>query len=509
MKIKLKGRGLVYEQYMELLITIFPEQIEIYPNSVQHRDGCTVFLIRYKEQRRFVCIEIEPPSDLFRDFEGEEYQAEKTRIKICHLRSENAQKLRQWFRYTAPVPLGREGMSIGLGDRLGLATPGHIRLLANEQGIRPVLAQQSVRELTLTQRTFSEVLDVASWAVFQEGYLAGFSADADHLKTLDEVRKALETGYSMITLDCSEYIDHAIASQLEEQVNHAYSNLPEEMIQRYEDEYLNQLFSVGGEILRFEIGDFKRIVLTYRKALDYVKYIYDSVLKSYGQIDFEISIDETLTPTTPQAHYFVARELTRSQVEFTSLAPRFCGEFQKGVDYRGDLRQFEDEFRIHALIADHFGYRLSIHSGSDKFSIFPIIAKYTHGRVHVKTAGTNWLEAVRVIAQVNPALYRKMHDYALTHFAEAKQFYIVTTDLNRIPVLQNLTDQEIPILLDHDDSRQLLHITYGLLLSAKDTGGDDLFRQAFFRTLIENEETYARLLEKHIGRHLQLLHNLG
>src|SRR5690625_169958 len=132
-------------------------------------------------------------------------------------------------------------------------------------------------------------------------------------------------------------------------------------------------------------------------------HVYQTYMVTAGRdIDYEISIDETETITSPLAHFFVANELQAADVKVISLAPRFCGEFQKGIDYIGDIEQFEKELSEHALIAEHFGYKLSIHSGSDKFAVFPIIAKYTKGVLHVKTAGTNWLEAIRVIAGTNP-----------------------------------------------------------------------------------------------------------
>src|SRR5699024_7212699 len=140
---------------------------------------------------------------------------------------------------------------------------------------------------------------------------------------------------------------------------------------------------------------------------------YQTYIKPLGKkFNFEISIDETETVTSPQAHFFVANELKSNKVNVFSMAPRFCGEFQKGIDYVGDLHQFENELMEHANIASFFGYKLSIHSGSDKFSVFPIIARHTEGVLHVKTAGTNWLEAIRVIAQQNPDLYRRLHRFA-------------------------------------------------------------------------------------------------
>ena len=108
------------------------------------------------------------------------------------------------------------------------------------------------------------------------------------------------------------------------------------------------------------------------KHLTYMVHVYDAYIsKADREIDYEISIDETETVTSPLRTFFVANELTLAGVEVTSLAPRFCGEFQKGIDYIGDVEQFERELREHALIAEHFGYKLSIHSGSDKFKVFP------------------------------------------------------------------------------------------------------------------------------------------
>jgi hypothetical protein len=98
-----------------------------------------------------------------------------------------------------------------------------------------------------------------------------------------------------------------------------------------------------------------------------------------------------------------------------------------------------------------------------------------------------------------------MHRFALSIFKEAAKLYHVTTDLNRIPNLEKLQDQELPTLLDQDDSRQLLHITYGYLLNAKDGNGKSLFRQRFYHTLTQYEEDYWSLLEKHIGKHLDSL----
>ena len=133
------------------------------------------------------------------------------------------------------------------------------------------------------------------------------------------------------------------------------------------------------------------------------------------------------------------------------------------------------------------------------------MGELAEGGLHLKTAGTSWLEAIRLIASVSPSLYKEMHRWALSKFSEASKLYHVTTNLNRIPKLGELQDQELPALLDQNDSRQLLHITYGYLLNAKDGRGRYLFKDKLYQILSQYEEDYWSFLERHIGKHLNSL----
>jgi hypothetical protein len=158
------------------------------------------------------------------------------------------------------------------------------------------------------------------------------------------------------------------------------------------------------------------------------------------------------------------------------------------------------------MIAKDFGnYKISIHSGSDKFSVFPVMGKLAQRGLHVKTAGTSWLEAMRLAALMNPSLYREMHRFSLSVFKEASRLYHVTTNLDRIPEVETVQDRELPSFLEQEDSRQLLHITYGYLLNAKDKSGKILFRDRFYQTMARYEEDYWSLLERHIEKHLEAL----
>jgi len=475
----------------------------IYPNSFHTHGQTKVSIIKENGNKFLIAI---GSGSLYDELEGSIKGNAEGNVKKCPLSHANRLVLNRYFDFTVPQAFGTKIATIGLGDRLGIATPGHIKALRGHN-IRPILAQQSIRELTLTGRDYNQVIDAAAFAVFQEGYKEGYGADGDHLKLESDIRMALDLGFTMLTLDCSDKIDNSVACAAAAELEAQYSRLSATVQTYYETHYLPHSFTAAGTVIVFDRHTLMRNVLIYRDAIEYMEHIYRTyIAKAPREIDFEISIDETIVPTAPESHFFVAHELYRRGVRIYSMAPRFCGEFQKGIDYIGDLQQFEQELAVHAGLADEFGYKLSIHSGSDKFSVFALIGQYTQGRFHLKTAGTNWLEAMRTVAQVNPTLYRKMHQYALEHFLEAKAYYHVTTDLERIVPLGDVSDAKLAdTYLCENNARQLLHITYGILLQAKNEQGNFLFRDEFFRTLSEQEEAYEQSLIAHIGRHLQLL----
>ncbi|MHA6480495.1 tagaturonate epimerase family protein [Paenibacillus sp. strain BS8-2] len=472
----------------------------VYPNSVAKASGTTIAIVKTDQGKK-----------LYAAGDGELYDAlvgeltEDGTGKLCALSHENRLTINSYFPYTAPRAFGTKVATMGLGDRLGIASPGHIRTIRGKD-IRPVLAQQSIRELTLTGRTYEDVLDAAAYAVLQEGYTDGYGADGDHLKKKEDIEYALRLGFTMLTLDCSEHIDGTIGGASSAEIAAKYELLPAELRERYESRYLSGDTALPGASLAFTRESLMKDVLIYDKAIDFMEEIYNTYIKTLDrEVDFEISIDETETPTSPEAHYLVASELHHRGVTIFSMAPRFCGEFQKGIDYIGDIAQFEKELASHAAIAVHFGYKLSIHSGSDKFSVFPLIGQYTNGLFHLKTAGTNWLEAVRVVASENPSLYRRMHQFALDHFHEATVYYHVTTDISAIAPLASVSDVQLPEYMNENNARQLLHITYGLLLQANNDDGSKTFADEFFQTLADREEVFAEGLGVHIGRHLELL----
>jgi hypothetical protein len=178
-----------------------------------------------------------------------------------------------------------------------------------------------------------------------------------------------------------------------------------------------------------------------------------------------------------------------------SLAPRYIGEFEKGADYIGDLDEFDAELIKHAAIARALGpYKLSIHSGSDKFRIYPIFAKHAGNLVHLKTAGTSYLEAVRAIAGVDPGFFREILTLALERYEVDRATYHVSAERDKVPLPDELADDELAGVLDLFDGREVLHVTFGSVL--------DRFGDRLLAALDADEEAHYAALEAHFRKHL-------
>ncbi len=475
------------------LLMLYEETVSLYPTSYTMIED-THFLMVAAKNTRMIAIYGTGPS--FHDFEGERLVKD---LKLCPLSHANRLMINKYFPYTLPSAFGRDVATFGVGDRLGQATPGHLRVIS-QSAVKPILAQQSKRELTLAGRTYQDVLDDVVFAVFQEGYTGGFGADGDHLKEAEDIAEALSLGYSMITLDCSEKMGHGVDSLSKLEVERNYGLMPTALREHWEKAYLEKSFLIGDQHIDFSRDELMRNALLYNEAIQFIIEIYQQLILPCGRaIDFEVSLDETESSTSLQGHLFVAEEISYAAVSITNLAPRFVGEFQKGIDYIGDLNDFDENINAHAQIADHYGYKLSIHSGSDKFSIYPSISRHTQQRLHVKTSGTSWLEAVALVAEVDPRLYRRIHQCALDNFEDAQAYYHVGADVQKVMDLNQVDDDQLIDYFSDPNARQLLHITYGFIL------GTPALKEPFFQLLYDHAPLYAERLQKHIGKHLSLL----
>jgi len=468
----------------------------IYPDSVIESDEGFAFLVRFSKTDM---IAASPRYG----FNGKRYSYHGVDFTLAETNNENAVVMQSAFSFTAPSAVLSDPRTFGVGDRLGIASPGHISALKKYDAV-PVLAQQSVRELNFTGRTFADVLAAAAYGVFRTGYKRGYGADGDHLKSEDEIESAIASGCTMITLDCSRFIRRDAALTDFDTLSGFYT--PDKQA---EERYIGKNFRIGEHVISFSRENFIRAYLIYKEAADYTAKIYKAYFQNReSTLDLELSVDETDTPTEPYQHFFIAYELYLKGALPKTIAPRFCGEFQKGIDYIGSIPEFERKLSVHAAIAEHFGYKLSIHSGSDKFSVFPSVGRCTLGRFHVKTAGTSWLEAMKTVSEHDPGLFRKIHEFAKKDaFDTAKRYYRVMTELSDVPDISVYKDEELPSLLDDPYERQLIHITYGLILSARNENGSYVFKDRLYRLWRENEDAYHNALDKHISKHLKLLYS--
>jgi len=383
-------------------------------------------------------------------------------------------------------PLGLSP-SFGFGDRLGLATPGHTAAVRGTK-FATIFAQQSVRENARTGRTPQQVMDDARRAVESAQWDLPWGADADHLKTLDDIPSFVEVGYTFFTVDPGEYVDNTAGIDSLEMLKQKVSGFNWDELSAL---YLNQN---GDQVWgQFEAESLMRAVVKYGKAIQHAATMFKRLSQMKDEFDFEVSVDETDSPTTPLDHFFIANELTRKGVKFTSRAPLFIGRFEKGVDYIGDLDELDTELAKHAAVTSHFGtYKLSLHSGSDKFSVYPLIAKHWGERIHVKTAGTSYLEALRVLAKHEPDLFQKIYLLGREHYEIDKRTYHVSAQLNLLPQTDDL-----PSLLNDFHAREVLHVTFGSALAQ--------FGVELKDALAKHETAYSEGLRTHFEKHLQLL----
>jgi len=281
-----------------------------------------------------------------------------------------------------PSPLGLQP-SFGFGDRLGLATPGHVAA-CNLGRLLPIFAQQSVREMTRTLRTPQDVMTAAQRGITETGYAGLWGADADHLKTEEDVKSLAAAGFTFFTIDPSEHVqneaDRLTGADLEKAGEKVVQSGAFESLAQIDALYLQHRHELPDlEPLQFSDREsLLRAVVKYGKAIAYAEKMAGWISRENAgrAIEIEISVDETDTPTSPLEHLFIALELRRRGVRPVSVAPRFIGEFEKGIDYKGDLAAFESSLRAHVAIAKAYGpYKISVHSGSDKFRLYPIIGR--------------------------------------------------------------------------------------------------------------------------------------
>ncbi|MAE60359.1 MAG: hypothetical protein CMJ49_03280 [Planctomycetaceae bacterium] len=426
-------------------------------------------------------------------------------------------RARKAAKHLAPVPLGLEP-SFGYGDRIGLATPGHVAATHSAGGgILPIFAQQSIREMTRTGRSAQGVMDDALFGVLLAGYSGKHGADADHLKTPADVEVTAAAGYVFFTIDPSDYVDGEADDYPTEELLARFARIAGSI--GWVEAYQGKSVTLStGAVIEFTEEACCRAAVKYGRAIEHTIEIARHIEKTAKglkqKFEIELSVDETPQPTTLAEHYIIADQVQSGGLKhLVSLAPRFIGDLEKGVDYKGDVAALEVTLKDHAAIAEKLGpYKLSLHSGSDKLSMYTPFARATGGRFHVKTAGTSYLEALRVVLRHDEALFRRIVDFGRERYDVDKATYHVAATLDSAPPQDEVSDtkelerlylecwEDVPAGKGFTAlGRQILHCTFGSVLTDAELG------RAVRAMLEAYPETYAAVLEEHFVRHLDSL----
>ena len=412
--------------------------------------------------------------------------------------------------------------SFGFGDRLGLATPGHLDALASEGGpIKGIFAQQSIREMTRTKRSPQQVMADAARTLEQEGFNDVWGADADHLKTPQDVDATAAAGFVFFTIDPSDHVDGQADTYDGPALEQKFAAVRPDAA--WFEHYCGRTVQVpDGPKIAFEPHTVMRAAVKYGRALAHAlelgAYIRAAADRLGQPHEIELSVDETPQPTTLAEHYIIAEQCREAKMNLVSLAPRFVGDFEKGVDFKGSVEELADSLAQHAAIARDLGpYKLSVHSGSDKLSMYAPVARATRGLFHVKTAGTSYLEALRVVARHDEALFRRIVDFARRRYDQDKATYHVSGTVAGEPPSDQIADvrdleriylgswAQLDAVGDGEGrgftngGRQILHCTFGSVLTDPDLGSK-------LRQLLESEPaTHRQVLAEHFERHLRAL----
>jgi hypothetical protein len=375
-----------------------------------------------------------------------------------------------------------EKYSIGVGDRFGHQGAAQLRALisAQEQQIEIVpIWNKSNREHALIGTKPENARRNADEAVNETGWKKSYYVDADHigLKTVDKFLP-----YSnFYTIDVADFIGTA-ASEKDLII---FKN----SLVKYKGSY-----TIPGIASSFVVTDelIHTIGKKYLVAVKEAAKIYHYIKKNKGNDDFivEVSMDETDKPQTPIELFFILAAIAQEKIPIQTIAPKFSGEFLKGIDYVGNVKDFAAEFENDLLVISHaiklFGLpgnlKLSVHSGSDKFSLYPVmqkaIQKHNAG-LHLKTAGTTWLEELIGLAEAGGeglVLAKDIYAQAFTRIDELSLPYatVVMIDRTKLPSIAEVaswTSEQYTSALRHDQRcknfnlhvRQLLHIAFKII----------------------------------------------
>lgn len=409
-----------------------------------------------------------------------------------------------------------EKYSFGVGDRFAHQAAAQLRafqMLADDGVEVAPVWNKSNREHAFVGSQPPSVYDAAKAAVEKLRWNKPWHVDADHIQ-LATVEPFLACS-DFFTIDVADSIGKAAP---ESEIN-AFVERHAELVGTLELAGLSTPLQITRD-------DVRRVAEQYLLAVKEASVIYQHIasVKGEGNLIAEVSMDETGSPQTPPELLIILAAMADAKIPVQTIAPKFTGRFNKGVDYVGDLAQFEREFNDDLAVIAHavkrYGLpevlKLSVHSGSDKFSLYPIIRKSlqrTGAGLHIKTAGTTWLEELIGLAEAGGdglELAKEIYLYAVDHVDELSAPYasVIDVDVNELPDLatvQKYSGSEFASTIRHipthpmfnPSMRQLLHVSFKVAAQAGSRYTD---------LLVANEGIVAKQVTENIyERHMRPL----
>ncbi|MBF8294735.1 MAG: hypothetical protein HW389_1280 [Bacteroidetes bacterium] len=407
-----------------------------------------------------------------------------------------------------------EKYSIGVGDRFGHQGAAQLQALqqADQRGVKIVpVWNKSFREHTIVGTQPADTRHAADGAVKECSWKHSYYVDADHIG-LKNVDLFLDSS-NFYTLDVADFIGKAAEER-------EIASFVKSMA-KYTAE-----FPLSGvrTTTRVTEEDLAAIGKKYLFAVKEAGRIYRHIAEKKGAENFvaEVSTDEANEPQTPAQLFFILAALAEEGVRVQTIAPKFTGSFLKGIDYVGSVDQFATEFEEDLLVIAHAvktfdlpkNLKLSVHSGSDKFSLYPVIrraiGKHDAG-LHLKTAGTTWLEELIGLAMSGPEGLRVAQEVYATAHARIDELCkpyetVINIDRSKLPdpqLVRRWGSEEYASALRHTQSdprynlhfRQLLHVGYKV---AAEMGGEYLRMLEKYQEVVGQNVT-ENLFDRHIN----------
>lgn len=406
-----------------------------------------------------------------------------------------------------------EKYSFGVGDRFAHQAAAQLKafqILAEQNVHVAPVWNKSNREHTFVGSEPKSVFDAARSAVEALGWQRPWHVDADHIQ-LQTVDRFIPWS-DFFTIDVADFIGKA-----------ASAADVDDFVRRHPE--LQATFSLPGMDSDFTIDSnfVRRVAGKYLAAAQAAGEIYRHIANQRGEENMiaEVSMDETDEPQTPSELLVILAALADQKILLQTIAPKFTGRFNKGVDYVGDPekfnREFLDDLAVIAYAVQQYqlpaSLKLSVHSGSDKFSLYPIIRRAlvtTGAGIHIKTAGTTWLEELIGLSEAGGdglELAREIYIWALDHVETLCAPYASVIDIDRTKLpskeeVSGWSGSDMASAIRHipghplfnDNVRQLLHVSFKVAANAGNR---------YLDLLKANEEIVGRqvtgnLLDRHM-----------